>query len=135
MSKEQTLALPLSGEEVIAAVCAKIASVLRQDCFLSPMTAYESVTGSVSVILRMRDIGRFPEVQVVVPVSAGNIAPSEQNPDAALSEFEADIEIEEQSPNEARVDSGQDVPVLVEGEGGRKEIKGIKYAKKTEVKR
>lgn len=126
---EQTLALPLSGEEVIEAVVEKVRGLLRQDCFLSPVTAYEAVSGEIRVKLKMRDVGRIPEVEVVVPVRVGSVDPD----NAAIDAVEATLYIEEQSPNQVRVEAGIDVPALVESEGGKKEIKGIKYAKKTEI--
>src|SRR3990167_9152695 len=120
---ETTLALPLSGEEVIESIVARIRMMLRQDCFLSPMTAYEAFSGSVHVQLRMRDIGRMPEVDVTVPVGGGRV--EDINEDSAL--IETDAFIEELPPNEVRVESGQSVPALVETEDGRREIKGIRY--------
>lgn len=116
---ERTLATPLSGEEVITSILAKVRTILERDCYLSPMCAYEGVSGEIRVAIRARDVGRIVEVEAKIPVAIG-----EPDEDAAL--VAADAMFEEQNPNEVRMEAQLPIPTLVD-DGGKKEIKKIQY--------
>lgn len=128
-SREQTLALPLSGAEVIESVLSKVRRMLQNDCYLSPMTAYEAVAGVIKIELRCRDVGRIAEINASVAIKEGPVDELTDGDDRFLVEET----IVEQPPNEVRVESEQPVPTLTEGADGRREIKGIKYARKHEA--
>lgn len=123
---EKTLALPLSGEEVRCAVLKKVGDALMRDCHLSPNMAYDWFRAKVSVTLELHDIGRGVDVEVDVGEEQG------EQPAGIGGTPSVEIEIEPAPPNQVRVDTGQPVPVLVQDEGGKSEIKSIKYKRSTE---
>lgn len=124
---ELTLAQPLSGTEVIEAVCDKIRTMLRQDCFLSPNLAYETFSANIKVSIKATDCGRTVEVDQVVAVGSDK----EPDDDAALMESEANLY--NRPPNEVRLESGLPIPTLVEDSSGQQQVKHVKYSKKAAV--
>lgn len=129
MPEETTLALPLSGEEIIESVLDRIRRVLMRDCYLNPNNGYESFAGSISIKLKMRDMGRMPEVATEIQVKLGEEFP--EGGDQFSVEAEGSEEIPEMPPNEVRVESEQGVPTLVDEGDGKRVIKRVKYARKT----
>ena len=124
---ETTIAAPLSGTEVIEAICAKVRNALRQDCFLSPMAAYESFEATVTLKVKMLDCGRIPEVHQTVTVqSEAPVNESDEN--FALEQ--AEIQMQAMPPNQVRRETDQAIPTLVDTGIGKPEIKHVKYAKK-----
>jgi len=120
---EETLAQPLSGEEVVEAVLYRVREMLLKDCFLNPVVAYESFEAEIHVKLKLKDCGREPEVRISAKVES-ETAVSE---DAALEEAEAHLY--SQPPNQVRMETGQAIPTLVETPEGRREIKKIHYTR------
>lgn len=112
---EKTLALPLSGEEVRAAILKKIGEALVRDCRLSPNMAYDSFKYRVSVSLELHDTGRVEKVESTVGDST--------------KETDVVLEGEPEPPNKVRVDTGQSVPVLTQNSEGKSDIKRIIYKK------
>jgi hypothetical protein len=129
---EKTLNLPLSGAEITEAVIDVIRRRLRSQCFLSPNTAYDRYSGHITIDLRCHDIGRIDEVSTDIPISGGpNVnEPHLEDEDRFLKD-EIDIPSSD-SPNDVRVDTGQPVPTLAKGEGGKQEIKGVRYGRQPE---
>jgi hypothetical protein len=125
---ERVLAEPLSGEEVILAIADRISTVLRRDCFLSKNLAYDSFDCDVKISLRLHDVGRSPEVSLDQNISAevegANIE------DQFLDQAETEFKIEKAPPNEVRVETGQEVPVLTKDSEGNPTIKKVKYSRK-----
>lgn len=124
---ERVLANPLSGLEVRTAILDKIGRCLERDCHLSANLAYGFFEAKVTIRLTVHDIGRVEEVNVDVNASAGEIP---ENPDEYLDQADAELNIEAESPNEVRVDTGQEVPILTRDADGNQTIKGIRYARK-----
>ena len=125
---ERVLANPLSGEEVVKAVLDKIGNSLRRDCYLSPNCAYDYYTAEVKISLRAHDVGRTAEVNVAETVT-GRVEPF--NPeDVHLDAADAEFNIEAAPPNEVRVSTGQDVPVLTKDTEGKPAIKPVLYSRK-----
>ena len=129
---EITIAQPLSGEEVIEAILVKVRKMLRDDCFLSPNSAYESFEADIAVKVKMLDIGRMPEVAIQAHV-ASDTPVNENGEDFALNAAEAHLSTT--PPNQVRVESGQAIPTLVETAEGKKDIRPVKYANRTIVAR
>lgn len=120
---ETAIAAPLSGLEVRKALADRIVEKLGRDCFLSPNSAYEGFEAVVKVHLRLKDVGRYPEVDMEIPVALGHLGE-----DAAAMDTE--LYLTEEIPNQTRVETGQPVPVLVETGEGRRTIKEVQYARK-----
>ncbi len=123
---EQVLPLPLSGGEIIKAVLANVESMLRRDCFLNEVAAYETVQGRIQVSLTLKDCGRECIVETVVPVRQGPPV-DESDPDVYLAE--AERMMEQAPPNVVRQETDQPLPVLVEDQSGKREVKRVSYAK------
>ena len=121
---ERVIPEMLSGEEIIDAVCYKVRQKLLRDCFLNASSAYESFEGKITIHLRMSDLGRYPAVDVEVPVKLGE--PVKEGAPVVEAEFE----IEKEPPNVVRRDTEQGVPALVETGDGKKEIRHLRYSAK-----
>lgn len=120
---EQVINLPLSGEEIVIAVCDRLAQSLRRDCRLQTTKAYETFRAEVSVKIFANDIGSYSEIEADVTVGAS------ADEVADVDGVEGGFAMEEKPPNEVRVESGQGVPVLTLDEEGRPDIKRIKYSR------
>jgi hypothetical protein len=127
MMAERVLANPLSGLEVRTAILDKIGRCLERDCHLSVNLAYQFFEAHVTISLKVHDIGRVETVNADVTAKDGEIP---ENPDEFLDQADAELDIEAQSPNEVRVETGQEVPVLTRDADGNQTIKGIRYARK-----
>ncbi len=124
---ELTLAQPLSGEEIITSLVEKVRDKLRQDCYLSGTTAYESFEADILIKVRMVDCGRIPEVAVEVHEQS-ETAINENDENFALNEM--DVHLSSAPPNQVRQEAGLPIPTLVEGADGKRTIKDVKYQKK-----
>ncbi len=124
---EMTIAQPLAGSEVMKRVLHKIEQMLRQDCYLNPMAAYESFEATIRVDIKMVDCGRMPEVHLEVKEHSENPI-DENNENFALEMAEASLGAA--PPNQVRMDSDQEIPTLVEHGDGSKEVKGVKYRRR-----
>lgn len=122
---ERVLSTPLSGLEIRKAILDRIGNSLNKDCYLSENLAYDYFTATVKISVKCHDVGRAATVEQEITVSQGEVSD-----DVHLEEAEAEFDMEAQPPNEVRVESGQDVPVLTKGTDGHPEIKGIRYSKK-----
>jgi len=120
---EETLAQPLSGEEIIEAVAWRLREILQKQCHLNPALAYESFSADIHVVLRVKDLGRE------VPVEAKFRASSESQPDEDALLTEADEQMYDLPPNQVRMDTDQPIPVLTRDAEGKKEIKHIRFEK------
>lgn len=101
---EHTVAMPLSGEEVVEAMTYELKRRLYRDCHLNPALAYASFEATISGSLRLKDNGR--EEAIVF-----------------------DIVLADRPPNVVRQASDQPIPTLVEDSAGKKELKSMRYAK------
>jgi hypothetical protein len=119
---EMTVAMPLSGEEVIDAVLDRLRQKLQRDCFLSRNMAYESFDGSFMIELRLKDNGRVAEVQTTVNVSHGESAKN-QKPIVVAGKFN------EMAPNDVRQHANLPIPTVVDTQEGKREMKSVKYAR------
>jgi len=126
---EETVADPLSGEEVIQAILDRVTRMLRDDCYLSPMAAYESFEADIRVDVKMLDIGRTPEVRIRTHVQSDKaIDTNDEN--FALNAAEAHMAA--MPPNQVRLEAGLPIPTLVEDSQGRRDVRPVRYARKTE---
>ena len=126
---EITIASPLSGTEVCNRIVHKVMAMLKQDCFLNEYAAYESFEADIKIVWKCKDIGRIAEGTThVVERSENAVDPSDEN--FALEMAEA--RLGEQPPNQVRMESGQAIPTLVDTGDGQKEVRHVKYARKSE---
>lgn len=119
---EQTLNLPLNGNEVIESVLDRIRQSLRKDCYLSETKAYDFFTAHISIQGRLHDVGRTDQFSQEIETVIGT------EPDAPVDNFESEIDIDARPPNTVRVESGQGVPVSTT-ENGKPAVKKIRYAR------
>lgn len=120
---EKVLNLPLSGLEVREAILDKLSRKLERDCYLSPNAAYDWFTANIDISLHLHDVARDVTVKAEVSDKAGEIEDG-----AKIKSVNTSMEIAVQPPNEVRVETGQEVPVLTQKDG-RPEIKGVRYAR------
>ena len=123
---EKSLALPLSGAEIIEAICSKIAASLQRDCYLNANFAYQAFSGKINISLKLQDTGREVELEQTVEVQAD----PEKNPmleGADTSESEAEIDLQPQPPNQVRKETDQPLPVLTQNENGKQEVRHVSY--------
>src|SRR6266850_1276926 len=125
---EETVADPLSGEEVIQAIIDRVTRMLRDDCYLSPMAAYESFEVDIQVSVKMLDIGRTPEVKIRAKVQSEKPV-DETDEDFALNAAEAHMAA--MPPNQVRLEAGLPIPTLVEDTQGKRDIRPVRYARKS----
>ena len=124
---EKIQPLPLSGEEVRLAILDKISQSLQKDCFLSSNVSYDYFSCKVAISLKCHDVGRVAEVEQVVVVEEG--VDEGENPDELIEVANAEFEMQPAAPNEVRVDTGQDVPVLTKDADGKPKVEKIRYAR------
>ena len=121
---EITIVMPLSGEEVVDAICDAIRKSLHQDCYLNRVSAYESFAAKVKIEVRAKDSGRVAEVVKEVAVK------SEEPVDEDQALVEADFALYDRPPNEVRQEAGLGIPTLVTDAEGKQDIKKVRYARK-----
>ena len=123
---EQTIAQPLSGEEIVNAVLDKVKHVLQRNCDLNPVLAYESFEADIHVEIRMKDSGR----QVTATLDTRVVSDEPLAEDAYLREAEAHIG--EAPPNQVRLDSDQPIPTSFTDAEGKQTVKAVRYSRKEE---
>ena len=126
---EMTIAQPLSGEEIIESLLDKLRQKLRQDCFLSPMMAYESYEADITIKIKSVDCGRIPESTAEIHEQSENPV-DEKSENFALDQM--DIHLAAAPPNQVRQETGLPIPTLVEGADGKRDIRNVKYQRKTQ---
>lgn len=122
---ETTIAEPLSGEEVVDAICDRVRETLRRDCYLNPASGYEAFSADIQIRVKLKDCGRLPEVAADVHVESEEAV----GEDAAL--LEAEAHLYEAPPNQVRQEAGLAIPTLVEDSQGKREVKRVTYARKS----
>ena len=127
---ERVLADPLSGEEIRVAIIDQLMTRLAKDGYLNKAHAYSHYSAKISIHIECVDMGTTYPVDVtetVAPVKT-------DDEDAALDQFDAELEIKPDAPNDVRVATGQDVPVLTKDADGKPTIKGIRYGRNVNKK-
>lgn len=120
---EKVLNLPLSGLEVRNAILDKLAQKLQKDCYLSENAAYDYFSANIDIHLLLHDVGRDVTIQSEVGLQGGDL-----NDGVELTSVNDSMEIAVAPPNEVRVETGQEVPVLTTKDG-KPEVKGVRYAR------
>jgi hypothetical protein len=126
MAAERVLPENLSGEEIRTAVVDKLMTRLAKDGHLNVAHAYDHFSYKVSIHIELHDLGRIETVDVTE--SATPIATDDEN--AALEQFDAELEGSQTDPNTMREETGQEIPVLTKNAEGKSEVRGIKYPRK-----
>lgn len=124
---EKVLNLPLSGLEIRKAITEIIGNVLEKDGRINHDTAFDYFDCQVHVTLHSHDLGRVVTTEVNEKF-VGKAPEFDENP--ALDEFDHQFEIHSESPNQTRIETGQDVPVLTRNADGKEEVKGVRYSRK-----
>ena len=120
---EQTLNNPLSGAEVVTAILDRVAAKLRSDCNLNPNSAYDWFRADISIKLDLHDTGAH--VKGDYDIHAGETEDFE----GEYGSIVTPLEIDPDTPNAVRVETGQPVPTLAKGTDGRMIEKGVRYAR------
>lgn len=129
---ETTMAAPLSGEEILEAVADELKKQMRRDCHLNAALAYSAFEAEIHLRLKLKDQGREPGVDARVTVRGGGShgRPSEVRELVAEEALmESRSVIEEGPPNLIRQRAGMPIPTVTEDARGKKDIRGVKYAK------
>ena len=122
-AKEESIVLPLSGEQILNAITYEIRKSLQLQCHLNPALAYSGFRAEIYGKLVLDDLGREVEIPVDVKAALGE-APDD--PDGKfLREFDTRLGL--RPPNEVLQESGQEVPVAVPNpETGKKDVKLVR---------
>lgn len=126
---EKTLSLPLSGEEVRGIIKDKLDKHLAKDCYLTPNSAYSHFEATITVHIRLTDVGEVREVKASIAAEEG------EAPEEGEEGFEGEFTIEPDAPNTLRQESGLGIPTLSTDTDGRKVIKTVKYARNIKGKK
>lgn len=127
---ERVLPEALSGEEIRIAILDQLMTRLSKDGFLNSAHAYSHYSAKVTIHIECHDLGR--EDVVDVTETAAPVKTDDEN--AALEQFDAELIVDPQPPNDVRVETGQSVPVLTTDPEGKPAIKGIRYSRKANKK-
>jgi hypothetical protein len=123
---ENVVAEPLSGSEIIEAVCFKLKEQLARDCFLSPNSAYEYFSAKIEVKITAVDCGRVANAGATVRHTVGDadavVLGGNDGYDVTSTE-----DIPRMAPNVLRRETEQPVPVTVADTSGKTERKNVKY--------
>lgn len=119
---EETLAQPLSGEEIIEAIAWRLREILQKQCQLNPALAYESFSADIDVRLMVKDLGR----EIPIAAKFNEHSKTQIDPDDA-SLLTAEEHLYDAPPNQVRMDTDQAIPVLTTDSEGRKDIKHVRY--------
>ena len=122
---ERILPENLSGREVRIAVADQIVSQLARDGNLNDAHSYSHYTLKGTVHIECFDLGIAYKVDM--PVSA---APVTDDENAALDQFDVELNEEQKDPNTLREETGQPLHALSKDADGRPEIKQVKYPRK-----
>lgn len=123
---ERVLADPLSGEEIRVAILDQLMTRLAKDGYLNKAHAYGHYSAKISIHIECVDLGTTYPVDVEETVNP--VKTDDEN--ALLDQFDAELTVDPAAPNDVRVETGQEVPVLTHDTEGKKTIKGIKYSRK-----
>ena len=122
---EKQITLPLNGEEIQHAILYKLGESFERTCHLTAATAYTAFRAKITVQIMLDDYGREQQDNHTVEVAEGELSGESRT-------VTAEINIEKQPPNQVRVETGQDVPVMV-SKDGKQEIKRVKYQRPRKV--
>lgn len=123
---ERVLPEALSGEEIRVALLDQLMTRLAKDGILNSAHAYSHFSAKVDIHIECHDLGRVDVVDVTE--TATPIKTDDEND--ALDQFDAELIVDPQPPNDVRVETGQEVPVLTNDSEGKPAIKGIRYSRK-----
>lgn len=123
---ERVLPEALSGEEIRLALLDQLMTRLAKDGYLNSAHAYSHYSAKVTIHIECHDLGR----EDVVDVTETAIPIKTDDENAALDQFDAELIVDPAAPNDVRVETGQDVPVLTTDTEGKPAIKGIRYSRK-----
>lgn len=121
---EVTLNNGLTGEEIRIAVLDKIATSLQRDCYLAKNFTYRGCTVEVTIKIKADDVGGEKVVERTIAHVAGE--PVSDEPDMDIV---AEVGIENEPPNQTRIETGQPIPVQSVTAEGKKVEKHVPYAR------
>lgn len=123
---ETTIAKPLSGPEVIEAICYKIRENLNKNCLLAPHSAYGAFSFDATIKIN------FNNPTSLVREAMGFANGSDGAVDQTAETVEENIQIKEAEapPNQIRRDTEQGVPAMIKTPQGGTTEKRLKYERK-----
>jgi hypothetical protein len=121
---EATIAVPLSGEEVVESIIERVRTMLYNDCHLNPALAYQAFEAEIHIRLKLCDAQSSGETTEFADKMSGG--------DRKILEAEAFSRMEQRPPNAVRQEASLGIPTLVEDSQGRKEVRHVKYPKSKE---
>ena len=123
---EVTIVRPLTGPEIIEAICYKLRENLEKNCLLSPHQAYPGVAFEAKVDIHFTNPASYVKEAVgFASGKEGEIDPSQPTVQETVTVKQGDT-----SPNELRRDTDQGVPALVKTPQGKVEEKRLRYQRK-----
>lgn len=128
---ERVLADPLSGEEIRIAILDQLMTRLAKDGYLNKAHAYSHYSAKISIHIECVDMGTVYPVDVEETVTP--VKTDDEN--ALLDQFDAEMTVDPTAPNDVRVETGQEVPVLTHDGDGKPTIKGVKYSRRALAKK
>ena len=124
---ERILPENLSGREIRIAIADQIVSQLARDGALNEAHSYSHYTLKVpNIHVECHDLGRIEKVDM--GVTAEPIKTDDEN--AALDQFDMELNEEAKDPNTVREETNQPLHALTKDAEGRPEIKSVKYPRK-----
>ena len=127
---EITVAMPLSGAELKDYAKDRFGDQLDSDCYINSNLAYEAFELEVLVKVRLIDHNENPVVEREFKLSGGTPQARERLQQVPFQESR--MEIGQQPPNAVRQAAGMPIPTLTENAEGKREVRPVSYAKRTE---
>lgn len=123
---ETTIAKPLSGPEIVEAICYKMRENLNKNCLLAPHSAYAAFSFDATVKIN------FVNPTSMVKEALGFAKGSDGEVQEVTDSLDEVVDIHEDAvpPNQVRRDTEQGVPVRVKTPQGGVEEKKLKYERK-----
>lgn len=124
--QEMTIAKPLTGPEIIEAICFKMRESLSKNCLLAGHQAYAGFSFDAKVELHFNNPASYvKEAMGFAKGSDGDTTPTEGDLSDTVVMHEP-----EASPNEVRRETEQPVPAIATSPSGKKEEVKLKYQRK-----
>jgi hypothetical protein len=127
---EVTVPEALSGEEIKLLGKEQLGVQLNQECYLNDYLSYDAFEMEVTVKIKLHRSGQIMEVDREFRLADGSV---EARQELKTQEWASSyVYMPEKPPNEVRQEAGLPIPTLTETASGRKEIRPVKYARRTE---
>lgn len=123
---ETTIPKPLSGPEIIDAICFKVRENLNKNCLLAPHSAYGAFSYDAKVTITF--VNPTSHIKEALGFASGS--GGEPQDVIETSTEVIDMHADPQPPNQVRRDTEQGVPARVKTPQGGVEERKLKYERK-----